>query len=84
VLANDRRLANGDIIGFVSRRPNLDFFHTGLVVFQDDGALMLRHASQSRRRVVDEPLAGFLAANKVQHVTLLRAVDPPRSHAVLK
>jgi hypothetical protein len=84
VLANDRRLASGDIIGFVSRRPNLDFFHTGLVVFQDDGALMLRHASQSRRRVVNEPLAGFLAANKVQHVTLLRAVDPPRSHAVLK
>lgn len=77
VLANDRRLANGDIIGFVSRRPNLDFFHTGLVIFEDDGALMLRHAAQSRRGVVDEPLAGFLAANKVQYVTLLRALEPP-------
>ena len=54
-----------------------DFFHTGLVIFEDDGALMLRSAAQSRRRVVDEPLARFLAANNVQHVTLLRALEKP-------
>ena len=81
LLANGELLANGDIIGFLSRRPNLDFFHTGLVIFDDDGALMLRSAAQSRRRVVDEPLAQFVAANRVQYVTLLRAVEPPAAAA---
>ena len=68
-------LANGDVIGFVSRRPNLDFFHTGLVIFEDDGALMLRNAAQSRGRVVDEPMARFVAANQVQYVALLRPLE---------
>jgi N-acetylmuramoyl-L-alanine amidase-like protein len=77
LLANGELLANGDIIGFLSLRPNLDFFHTGLVIFEDDGALMLRSAALSRRRVVDEPMERFVAANNVQHVTLLRAVEKP-------
>src|SRR5262245_7577075 len=75
LLANAESLENGDIIGFLSRRPNLDFFHTGLVIFEDDGALMLRSAGQSRRRVLDEPMAPFLAVNRVQHVALLRPLD---------
>jgi hypothetical protein len=75
LLANGGSLENGDIIGFLSRRPNLDFFHTGLVIFEDDGALMLRSAAQSRRRVLDEPMDRFLAANNVRHVALVRAVD---------
>ena len=75
LLANSGLLENGDIIGFLSRRPNLDFFHTGLIIFDDDGALMLRSAAQSRRRVLDEPMDRFLAANNVEHVALLRAVD---------
>ena len=78
-------LANGDVIGFVSRRPNLDFFHTGLVMLRATTAqLMLRSAAQSRRRVLDEPLARFLAANNVQHVTLLRALEPPAAAAQLE
>jgi hypothetical protein len=75
LLAHGRLLENGDIIGFLSRRPNLDFFHTGLIVFDDDGALMLRSAALSRRRVLDEPLDRFLAVNNVEHAALLRAVD---------
>ncbi len=48
LLANKRQLANGDIVGFVTRRPNLDYFHAGFVAFGDNGELLLRHASQSR------------------------------------
>ena len=70
-------LASGDVIGFLSRRPNLDFFHTGLVMIGAGGALTLRHASQRRRRVVEQPLAEFIAANRVQHVAVLRAVQKP-------
>jgi len=77
VLAHGDRLANGDIIGFVSRRRNLDFFHTGLVIVGDDGTLILRHASETRHRVVDGPLASFVAVNNAPYLTLLRAVDRP-------
>ena len=37
---------------------------------------MLRHASQRRGRVVDERLDRFVAANRVQYVTVLRPAEP--------
>lgn len=76
LLAGKKLLKSGDVIGFVSRRSNMDFFHTGLIAFGKDGALLLRHASQSRRRILDEPMADFVAANGVRYVTLLRASEP--------
>ncbi|MDP2409100.1 MAG: DUF1460 domain-containing protein [Pseudolabrys sp.] len=75
LLAHRDRLASGDIIGFVSERPKLDFFHTGFVVVGGDGGLWLRHASKSKRRVLDEPLVRFLDATRVRTVTLLRAEE---------
>ena len=36
---------------------------------------LLRHASQSHSRVVDESMARFVAANRVRYVTLLRPRD---------
>lgn len=77
LLARPRDLASGDIIGFASRRANLDFFHTGLVMIGPKNELTLRHASESRRRVLDEPLRRFIAANRVQYVSLLRVLEPP-------
>lgn len=74
LLSKRAQLASGDIVGFASQQAKLDFFHTGLVMVDADGALILRHASLRRRRVIDEPLAGFLATNRVSHVALLRAV----------
>jgi hypothetical protein len=75
-LLEDRQLlSTGDIIGFVSRRSNLDVFHTGIVVAARGRAPLLRHASKSRRRVVQERLDRFLAVNGVRHVTLLRPME---------
>jgi hypothetical protein len=81
--ANIGGLASGDVIGFVSRRPSLDVFHTGLIM-RDKDNVMLRHASRSRGRVVDEQLERIVAANRVQHVTLVRPVEPlvPAKQAV--
>jgi hypothetical protein len=76
LLANQNLLANGDVIGFVSRRRNLDFHHTGLIASGARGDVMLRHASQRRGRVADDPLHRFVAANRVQYVTLLRPAEP--------
>jgi hypothetical protein len=72
LIAHGDRLLTGDIVGFLSRRPGLDCFHTGLIVLADDGALSLRHASRSRGRVLDQPLAEFLAENGVRNVALWR------------
>jgi hypothetical protein len=76
LLANLSGLANGDVIGFVSKRPNLDVFHTGLIVRGKDH-VMLRHASLGRGRVADDRLDRFVAANRVQHVALVRPAEPP-------
>jgi N-acetylmuramoyl-L-alanine amidase-like len=71
-LANKALLQSGDIIGFVSHRSDLDYFHTGFVAFGRDGTLLLRHASESHRRVVDERMDRFLAQYRVRYVTVLR------------
>lgn len=84
LLANKRQLAAGDIIGFVTQRPNLDYFHIGFVAFGKDGELLLRHASQSRNRVLDEGMERFLSANRVRYVTLLRAEEPAGAIATKK
>jgi N-acetylmuramoyl-L-alanine amidase-like len=71
-LANTALLQSGDIIGFVSHRSDLDYFHIGFVAFRRDGTLLLRHASESHRRVVDERMDRFLAQYRVRYVTVLR------------
>ncbi|HEY6023876.1 MAG TPA: N-acetylmuramoyl-L-alanine amidase-like domain-containing protein, partial [Pseudolabrys sp.] len=75
-LANRQQLASGDIVGFITRRPNLDYFHVGFVAFDNGGKLLLRHASQSRHRVLDERMEQFVAVNRVRYVTLLRPQEP--------
>jgi hypothetical protein len=76
-LANKNMLASGDIVGFITRRPNLDYFHVGFITFGRNGELLLRHASQSRDRVLDESMERFVAFNRVRYVTLLRPEQPP-------
>jgi hypothetical protein len=76
LFANKTLLANGDIIAFVSRRPNLDYFHVGFIVLDDKGQLMLRHASQTHGRVLDERMDRFVAQNSVRYVTLWRPQEP--------
>ena len=75
LLQKSRLLAAGDIIGFTSRRSDLDFFHTGIVAFGKGGELLLRNASQSRGRVVDDKMTAFVTVNPVTYVTLLRAAE---------
>jgi hypothetical protein len=77
LLASARLLAPGDIIGFASKRASLDYYHTGLVAFGKNGELLLRNASQSRGRVVEDRMATFVSVNPVKFVTLLRAAESP-------
>ena len=75
LLESAKLLAPGDIIGFTSQRAGLDYYHTGLVAFGKTGELLLRNASQSRGRVVEDKMAAFVSVNPVKYVTLLRAAD---------
>ena len=75
-LGNKALLANGDIVGFITRRSNLDYFHVGFVALGGGGELLLRHASQSKNRVLDERMDRFVAVNRVRFVTLLRPQEP--------
>jgi hypothetical protein len=72
LLASKESLKRGDIVGFISHRTWLDYFHTGFVTFDAKGELMLRNASLSHGRVVDQSMKGFLAINGVRYVTVLR------------
>jgi hypothetical protein len=74
-MAHRDKLEDGDVIGFVSIRPSLDYYHTGFIMHGRKDELILRHASQSHGRVVDERMDHFLAANRVHYVTLLRPQD---------
>jgi hypothetical protein len=75
-LDNKALLRTGDIVGFVTQRPNLDYFHIGFVAFGADGEFLLRHAAKSRDRVLDERMEKFVAVNRVRYVTLLRPQEP--------
>ena len=65
------RMRTGDIIFFVSTRRNLDVFHLGLVIAQR-GVILLRHASRSQRRVVEQELGEFLKMNRMAGVIVMR------------
>jgi len=82
--AHKATLQSGDIIGFVSRRPNLDYFHVGLIAFGDKNELLLRHASRSHHRVLDERMDNFTIVNRVKYVTLLRPQEPAPAVAATK
>jgi hypothetical protein len=72
LVQNGKLLSPGDIVGFVSRRPDLDYFHTGFIAFGKRGELLARHASRTHRRVVEERLEDFMIANGTRSVTILR------------
>jgi len=69
------RGATGDVLCFLSQRDDLDTFHVGLLV-QRPAGLLLRHASRSAARVVEQPLTEFLAANETPGMLVARPLPP--------
>ncbi|MEQ1565900.1 MAG: N-acetylmuramoyl-L-alanine amidase-like domain-containing protein [Myxococcota bacterium] len=65
----------GDVLGFVSRRADLDTFHTGLSIPTPFG-LYVRHAGRSAGEVVHQKLSEFLTANDVPGVLVVRPLEP--------
>lgn len=66
----------GDMALFASTRRNLDVFHMGFIIKRAD-QVWLRHASRAAGRVIDQPLADFLKAQRMSGIILLRPLCQP-------
>jgi hypothetical protein len=71
-----RRLRTGDLILFVSTRKRLDVFHTGILIRREDRVLM-RHATRSAGKVIEQDLADFLKKNRMSGFILARPLCLP-------
>lgn len=60
----------GDLVGFVSVRPDLDTFHVGLLVRGE--SVRVRHAARSAAEVSEEPLEDFLGRNETPGLLIAR------------
>jgi hypothetical protein len=67
----ERSLQTGDLIFFVSTRKNLDVFHAGIIV-RNDQRLLMRHASRTQGHVVEQELTKFLSSNRMSGIILAR------------
>jgi hypothetical protein len=64
-------LQTGDLIFFVSTRKNLDVFHAGIIVRDNENLLML-HSSRSQGGVIEQQLSEFLKTNRMAGVLVMR------------
>lgn len=71
-----RRMRTGDLILFVSTRKRLDVFHTGILIRRNDRVLM-RHATRSASKVIEQDLADFLKKNRMSGFILARPICRP-------
>ena len=66
-------LETGDVIFFASTRKHLDVFHCGLLI-RDGEHFRMRHASRSRKSVVEQDLDEFLKDNRMAGVIVVRPI----------
>lgn len=65
------QIQTGDLIMFVSTRKDLDVFHMGILIREDD-RILLRHATRSAGKVIEQDLIDFLKANPMSGFILAR------------
>jgi hypothetical protein len=71
---------DGDIIFFGSSKQDLDYFHLGLLFSGPQGQLILRHASRTAEKVLDEELDKFLErVDGCPGVRIVRPIDCRKS-----
>ncbi|MEZ4238602.1 MAG: DUF1460 domain-containing protein [Myxococcota bacterium] len=66
----------GDLVAFVSNKPDLDTFHVGLLVPRAGQPLAVRHAGRSAGAVLEQDLRDFLRANEVPGMLVVRPLWP--------
>jgi len=68
IYADTVKFAKDTIFGvaILSELPGLDAAHTGFAISGRKGGLMLRHASQLKGKVIEQPLSEFLKTTKIK------------------
>jgi hypothetical protein len=64
-------IKTGDFVCFATTKKNLDVFHTGILLRRDD-KILLRHASRTAKKVIDQELRDFVKNNRMSGLVLLR------------
>jgi hypothetical protein len=64
----------GDLVLFASTKKSLDVFHIGLLVQRND-ELLMRHATRTAGKVIEQNLEGFVRGNRMSGLILLRPLD---------
>jgi hypothetical protein len=65
------KIRTGDVMMFVSTKKHLDVFHMGILIRKGDQILM-RHATRSAGKVVEQDVNEFLEANRMTGFILAR------------
>jgi hypothetical protein len=69
----EKLIKTGDFVCFATTKKNLDVFHTGILL-RRDGKILLRHASRTAKKVIDQNLRDFIKNNRMSGLVLLRPV----------
>lgn len=64
-------IRTGDIMMFVSTKKHLDVFHMGMLI-RDGDQVLLRHATRSAGKVVEQDLIHFMGSNRMSGFILAR------------
>jgi hypothetical protein len=70
------RIRTGDVIMFVSTQKHLDVFHAGVLI-RGEKQVLLRHATRSAGKVVEQDVREFLKANRMSGFILARPLCRP-------
>jgi hypothetical protein len=65
------RVRTGDLMIFVSTKKHLDVFHMGILICEDH-RLLLRHATRSVGKVIEQNVDDFLQANRMTGFIIAR------------
>lgn len=63
------QIPDGTVAAWVSRKPEVVAGHLGLL-FRKNGVVVLRHASQRKKRVIDQPLLEFVKGSSKSFIGL--------------
>jgi hypothetical protein len=69
----EKLIKTGDFACFATTKKNLDVFHTGILL-RRDGKILLRHASRTAKKVIDQDLREFIKNNRMSGLVLLRPI----------
>ena len=69
-------ICTGDVIMFVSTKKHLDVFHMGMLI-RDGDQVVMRHATRSAGKVVEQELIDFMRSNRMTGFILARPLCRP-------